>query len=159
MAGENGKLSGSRLSVIPVDGGEPQPGVGSENDEATLDIEDVSAIAPQAKIDVYEAPNTNVGGLDEYARIVDDDTDQIVSSSWAVCEQLAQYGNPGVQQAENLLFEQAAAQGQTVLSRPETPVTTSATRRAPLSLFWARTYFPFWTRAASPTSFLWAERR
>ena len=116
MAGENGKLSGSRLSVIPVDGGEPQPGVGSENDEATLDIEDVSAIAPQAKIDVYEAPNTNVGGLDEYARIVDDDTDQIVSSSWAVCEQLAQYGNPGVQQAENLLFEQAAAQGQTVLS-------------------------------------------
>ncbi|MGA2527694.1 MAG: protease pro-enzyme activation domain-containing protein [Acidimicrobiales bacterium] len=116
MAGKNGNLSGSRLSVIAVDGGEPQPGAGSENDEATLDIEDVSAIAPQAKIDVYEAPNSNSGGLDEYAQIVNDDTDQIVTSSWAACEQLLELAVPGQQQAENLLFEQAAAQGQTILS-------------------------------------------
>jgi hypothetical protein len=116
MSGKHGNLAGSRLSVIPVDGGEPQPGPGSENDEATLDIEDVSAIAPQAKIDVYEAPNTNSGGLDEYAQIVNSDTDQIVTSSWAACEQLLQAAVPGMQQAENLLFEQAAAQGQTILS-------------------------------------------
>ena len=99
-----------------MDGGEPQPGPGSENDESTLDIEDVSAIAPGANIDVYEAPNTNSGGIDEYAQIVNNDADQIVTSSWAVCEQLLQVGEPGMQQAENLLFEQAAAQGQTVLS-------------------------------------------
>ena len=116
MAGTDGKLAGSRLSIVPVDGGEPQPGPGSENDEATLDIEDVSAIAPGAKIDVYEAPNSNSGGIDEYAKIVNDDTDQIVTSSWAACEQLMQQGDPGVQQTENLIFEQAAAQGQTVLS-------------------------------------------
>jgi hypothetical protein len=116
MSGKNGNLAGSRLSIIPVDGGEPQPGIGSENDEATLDVEDVSAIAPQAKIDVYEAPNSNSGGLDEYAQIVNNDTDQIVSSSWAACEQLLQAAVPGTQQAENLLFEQAAAQGQTILS-------------------------------------------
>ena len=116
MSGTGGKLAGSLLSIIPVDGGEPQPGIGSQNDEATLDIQDVSAIAPQASIDVYEAPNTNSGGLDEYAQIVNNDTDQIVTSSWAACEQLQQLGNPGVQQAESLLFQQAAAQGQTILS-------------------------------------------
>lgn len=116
MAGTDGNLAGSRLSIVPVDGGEPQPGPGSENDEATLDVEDVSAIAPGATIDVYEAPNTNAGGIDEYSQIINNDTDQIVSSSWAACEQLIQEGDPGAQQAENLLFEQAAAQGQTVLS-------------------------------------------
>jgi hypothetical protein len=116
MSGNKGNLAGSRLSIIPVDGGEPQPGPGSENDEATLDIEDVSAIAPEANIDVYEAPNSNSGGFDEYAEIVNNDTDQVVTSSWAACEQLLQLAVPGVQQAENLLFEQAAAQGQTILS-------------------------------------------
>ncbi len=116
MSGTGGKLAGSLLSIVPVDGGEAQPGIGSQNDEATLDIQDVSAIAPQASIDVYEAPNTNSGGLDEYAQIVNNDTDQIVTSSWAACEQLQQLGNPGVQQAESLLFQQAAAQGQTILS-------------------------------------------
>ena len=99
-----------------MDGGEIQPGPGSSNDESTLDIEDVSALAPGADIDVYEAPNTTSGGIDEYAQIVNSDVDQIVTSSWGVCEQLAQVAEPGVQEAENLLFEQAAAQGQTILS-------------------------------------------
>ena len=116
MSGVKGVLAGSRLSLTPVDGGEVQPGPGSQNDESTLDIEDVSALAPKADIDVYEAPNTTSGGIDEYAQIVNSDVDQIVTSSWVVCEQLAQVAEPGIQEAENLLFEQAAAQGQTVLS-------------------------------------------
>lgn len=106
----------SRLHIVSVDGGDLQPVAGSENDEANLDIEDVSAMAPQADIDVYEAPNTSFGGIDEYTSIVDNDTDQIVTSSWAVCEQLAQYAEPGLQEQENYLFQQAAAQGQTVLN-------------------------------------------
>jgi hypothetical protein len=102
-----------RLSTIPVDGRQAQgPGEG----EATLDIQDVSAMAPGANIDVYEAPNTTFGSLDAYAQIVNDDTDQVVSSSWGICEQGIQEGSPGVQQAENILFEQAAAQGQSVFS-------------------------------------------
>jgi hypothetical protein len=115
MSGTNGNLSGSRLRIVPVDGGELQPGPGSENDEATLDVEDVSAMAPGADIDVYEAPNTTFGTIDNYAAIVNSDKDTILTSSWAVCEQLAQVAEPGLQQAENFLFEQAAAQGQTVL--------------------------------------------
>ena len=103
----------SRLQVTSVDGGQ-LAGYGS--DESLLDIEDVSAMAPGASIDVYEAPNTTFGGIDEYAQIVDADTDQIVTSSWGVCEQLAQEAEPGLQEQENYVFQQAAAQGQTVLS-------------------------------------------
>ena len=116
MSGVKGALGGSRLSVTAVDGGEIQPGAGSSNDESTLDIEDVSALAPGANIDVYEAPNTTSGGLDEYSQIINKDVDQVITSSWGVCEQLAQVGEPGAQEAENLLFEQAASQGQTILA-------------------------------------------
>ncbi len=106
----------SRLHVIPVDGGQPTgPGSG----EANLDVEDVSAIAPGATIDVYEGPSPGSDGIiydpvDEYAAIINADRDQVVSTSWGLCEQAIQLGQPGLQQAENLLFEQAAAQGQSV---------------------------------------------
>ena len=118
MSGRNGNLAGSLLSVIPVDGGIPQPGPESQNDEDNLDIEDVSAIAPQAKIDVYEAPLNSVGSgyIDDFSRMINDDTDQILTSSWGSCEQSLQLDDPGMLQTENLLFEQAAAQGQTILS-------------------------------------------
>jgi hypothetical protein len=106
----------TRLHVMPVDGGQPAgPGSG----EANLDVEDVSAIAPQATIDVYEGPSPGADGtdydpVDEYAAIIDADSDQIVSTSWGLCEQAIELGQPGLQQAENELFEQAAAQGQSV---------------------------------------------
>ena len=103
----------SRLNVVPVDGGQPAgPGSG----EAVLDIQDVSAIAPQANINVYEAPNTSFGGIDEYSAIVNQDTAQVVTSSWGLCEQAVQLGEPGIQQTENFLFQQAAAQGQSIFA-------------------------------------------
>ncbi len=102
-----------RLTTTAVDGGQPAgPGSG----EAVLDLEDVSALAPGANIDVYEAPNTTFGAFDEYSSIVSQDTAKVVTSSWGLCEQAVQLGEPGVQQAENVLFEEAAAQGQTVLA-------------------------------------------
>jgi Pro-kumamolisin, activation domain/IPT/TIG domain/PASTA domain len=102
-----------RVHVTSVDGGQPTgPGSG----EAILDVQDVSAFSPGANIDVYEAPNNTFGSLDEYAKIVNDDVDQIVTTSWGLCEQAVQQGSPGVQQAENLIFQQAAAQGQSVFS-------------------------------------------
>ena len=119
MAGVKGALTGSRLSVIPVDGGALPANPASMTTgatEATIDIEDISALAPAADIDVYEAPNATAGSIDEFSEIVNRDVDQVVTASWGVCEQLAQVGAPGTQQAENLLFEQAAAQGQTVLA-------------------------------------------
>ncbi len=116
MSGTGGDLTGSRLSVIPVDGGDLQPGPTTQNLEADLDVENVSAIAPEANIDVFEAPNDTFGQIDEYAQIINSDTDQEITSSWGLCEQALQTGAPGMQQEENFLFQQAAAQGQTVLN-------------------------------------------
>ncbi|HEY3551561.1 MAG TPA: protease pro-enzyme activation domain-containing protein [Gaiellaceae bacterium] len=101
------------LHVHNVDGG---PGVGAGEGEAILDIQDVSAFAPGAHIDVYQAPNTTFASFDQYLQMINDDADQIITTSWGVCEQAIQEGSPGVQQAENLIFQQAAAQGQTVFS-------------------------------------------
>ena len=107
-----------RLHVYSVDGGQP-PGPGSG--ESILDVEDVSALAPGATIDVYTGVSPGSDGtiydpVDGYASIIDADTDQVISTSWGLCEQAVQAGQPGLQVAENLLFEQAAAQGQSVFA-------------------------------------------
>jgi hypothetical protein len=103
----------SQVKVVPVDGGQPS---GAGSGEAVLDVEDVSAVAPGAGLDVYEAPNTSFGALDQYAAIINADQDRVITTSWGFCEQAEQDNDPGDQQAENVLFEQAAAQGQTVFS-------------------------------------------
>jgi hypothetical protein len=102
-----------RLTVVPVDGGQ-QVGFGSG--ESELDIDDVSAVAPGANIEVYEAPNTFYGLIDEFNSIVQDDNAKVATSSWASgCEAGVQAFAPGVDPLENTIFEQAAIQGQTVL--------------------------------------------
>ncbi|HTU28928.1 MAG TPA: protease pro-enzyme activation domain-containing protein [Solirubrobacteraceae bacterium] len=100
-----------RLHVHEVGGGQPD---GTGTGEANLDVEDLSALAPGAAIDVYVAPQPDA--LQEYAAIIDSDRDRVITTSWGECEQAAQVGDRGLQQAENLLFEQAAAQGQTVVA-------------------------------------------
>jgi hypothetical protein len=102
-----------RVKTVAIDGGQP---TGAGSGESILDVEDVSAVAPQAGLDVYVAPNTNFGSLDAYAGIINADQDRVITTSWGFCEQAEQANDPGQQQAENVLFEQAAAQGQTVFS-------------------------------------------
>jgi hypothetical protein len=103
----------SQITRVNVDGG---PGTGTGSGESALDIENVSAIAPDAKILVYQAQNTEAGSIDAYNRIVSDDLAQSASSSWGFCEADALTYSPGSLAAENLIFEQAAAQGQTVFN-------------------------------------------
>ncbi len=104
----------ARLTVVPLEGGIPQ-GPGAYG-EALLDVEDVSAMAPGAAIDVYENPETAAGEVAQIAAMVDEDRDQIVTSSYGqACEQSEEDGQPGTQQELNFLFQQAAAQGQTFL--------------------------------------------
>ncbi|HTW20931.1 MAG TPA: IPT/TIG domain-containing protein [Mycobacteriales bacterium] len=106
-----------RLNSILVDGG-AGTGVGAGSDEADLDVEDVSAFAPDADIDVYTGPPTNTGYLDTYNQIVTQDTDQFVTSSYGSewCEQQTLAYEPGLVDTENQIFEEAALQGQTVLN-------------------------------------------
>ena len=103
----------SNITTINVDGG---PGVGAGSGESALDIENVSAMAPQAKIDVYQAPNSSSGALDAYGQIVSNDTANVVTTSWGLCETEMSEFEPGSLAVEHMLFEQAAAQGQTVFA-------------------------------------------
>jgi hypothetical protein len=82
-------------------------------DEADLDIETVAGLAPSAAISVFSGPNTEQGALDTYAQMVDDDSIRVLSTSWGVCESEL---DPAGRAAEELIFEQAVAQGQTVLA-------------------------------------------
>jgi hypothetical protein len=103
-----------RLHVISLEGGIPQ-GPGYDG-EALLDVEDVSAMAPGAEIDVYENPESPAGEVAEIAAMVDEDRDQIITSSYGQpCEEEEEEGQPGTEEAMNFLFQQGAAQGQTFL--------------------------------------------
>jgi subtilase family serine protease len=96
------------ITPISVDGGP----TGGYDDEPTLDIEEAAAMAPGAVIDIYQGPNNSTGPIDTYQQIADDDTANVVSTSWGTCESDPS-GDPA---AEQPIFEQMAAQGQTVVS-------------------------------------------
>jgi subtilase family serine protease len=84
--------------------------------EVDADIEQTLSIAPAAQqLLVYNAPNDETGQteLDEYSRIANDDSADVISSSWGTCENDVPVGYV---LAENLLFEQLAAQGQSLFS-------------------------------------------
>jgi subtilase family serine protease len=82
--------------------------------EVVADIEMSLAIAPAMKqLLVYNAPNDFTGQteLDEYTRIAKDNKADVISSSWGVCENDV---TAGYVQAENIIFEQMALQGQSM---------------------------------------------
>ena len=105
------------VSAVKVDGGptaapDPEANVGVES---ALDIEDLIGLVPQASLLVYQGPDaedaTYQNVLDVYQKMVDDNRAQVISTSWGGCEPNTP---PAFMDAENLVFEQAAAQGQTV---------------------------------------------
>ncbi|HLH47679.1 MAG TPA: putative Ig domain-containing protein, partial [Acidimicrobiales bacterium] len=98
------------VKYLKEDGG---AGSGHGEGEAALDIEDVIGLAPDATIDVYQAPNTDTGLIDDYTAIVDNDSAQVVSTSWGLCETES---SASIISQEATLFQQAAAQGQSVFA-------------------------------------------
>ena len=107
----------STVKYLEVDGG---PGTGPGAGEADLDIEDIVGLAPQASIDVYQGAANPTGSdvLDVYSAIITSDSDQIVSTGWGMCEPdtVAAAGGAALVSSEQNLFEQAAAEGQTVFA-------------------------------------------
>ena len=97
-------------SNVTVDGG---AGSGAGAGEAALDIENVIGLAPQAKIDVYEGPNSGTGPYDVMNTIISQRAAQVVTTSWGQCEELEGFGQAS---SENTLFQEAAAQGMTIVS-------------------------------------------
>ncbi len=109
------------VNTVNVDGG---PGAGYLSDyrsvaESELDIETVIGTAPAAVVDVYQGPDvssaTDQNQLDIWNRIISDDTAQVVSVSWALCERYVA-DDPSFVSAQNILFEEAATQGQSILA-------------------------------------------
>jgi hypothetical protein len=99
-----------RLHSIHLEEGlEEGPGEG----EAVLDVEDVSAAAPGAEIDVYDAREE----VPEIEAIVQADRDQLITSSYGeICGQQSEEAFPERLQAINYLLQEGAAQGQTFLA-------------------------------------------
>ncbi|MFI5035538.1 MAG: protease pro-enzyme activation domain-containing protein [Acidimicrobiales bacterium] len=96
------------VSNVLVDGGSADP----VNLEPTLDVEEAAALAPGAAVTVYVGPNLGTGPMDVWLRIADDNAASVVTTSWGGCE-----GDPSTDApSEQLIFEQMAAQGQTVLA-------------------------------------------
>jgi hypothetical protein len=94
------------ISTVNVDGGTS----GTPSSEPTLDIEELAALAPGAQLAVYQGPNNATGPTDVFARIASDNTASVVSVSWGICEAQSDAV------AEATIFQQMAAQGQTVLA-------------------------------------------
>jgi len=98
-----------------IDTTAPTPGQGNwATEEAYLDVEVAGSVAPGATINLYTAADTAVqwGLLLAAERAVDDDAASVLSLSYGECERdLGTSGN----QFWATLWEQAAAQGQTVL--------------------------------------------
>ena len=81
-----GISAGPKVTAISVDHGKNHP-TGDPNGpdgEVMLDIEVVGAIAPQAHIAVYFAPNTDAGFLDAITTAIHDTTNKpsVISISW-----------------------------------------------------------------------------
>jgi kumamolisin len=100
-------LPAPQLKNVAVNGGS-QDGI---DVEVTLDIELALALAPESQIYVYEGPNTDQGILNTYNQIASDNLAKQISTSWGLGEALV---NQQQLQAENAIFMQMAAQGQTV---------------------------------------------
>lgn len=100
-------LPPAKLTNVLVDGGSSS-GI---DPEVTLDIELALALAPESQIYVYEGPNSDQGVLDTYNRIATDNIAKQVSTSWGMGENLV---NPQYLEAENAIFLQMAAHGQTI---------------------------------------------
>jgi kumamolisin len=122
------KVKPNRISVEEIDGGSGPPSDASGSDETTLDVEQSGGLAPQAKIIVYEAPNTSQGFVDAFASAIDSNRAETLSTSWGLWELFDSsnpFGNGPVNnpvtgqqstilQAYDDLLAQAAVQGQTL---------------------------------------------
>jgi subtilase family serine protease len=79
-----------KLYIDKVHGGSGSPSYVSGSGESDLDIEQSGAVAPGANIIVYEAPNTDSGGIDALFTAATQDLAGSISQSWGEAETLIQ---------------------------------------------------------------------
>jgi subtilase family serine protease len=123
----NLKTDPNRITIVNVDGGPGAPSDASGSIETTLDVEQSGGIAPGAKIIVYQAPNTNQGFVDVFAKAIDDNKADSMSTSFGLWEFFDDLANSPVTdpfsgetvsslQAMHELFVEAALQGESTFA-------------------------------------------
>ncbi|WP_329172334.1 S53 family peptidase [Streptomyces sp. NBC_01477] len=98
-------LASTAPTVHKVSGGSGPIGGGQV--EVELDIEVVNAVAPAAKVTVFEGPNSDAGEVQTYQAIVDSGI-PVTSISWGLAETLRTSSNIS---AVSAVFAQGAAEG------------------------------------------------
>jgi kumamolisin len=79
-----------RIMVRNVDGGPGAPNDAAGSGESDLDVEQSGALAPDADIIVYQAPNTDFGFADAFFDAASQNDADTVSSSWGESETVLQ---------------------------------------------------------------------
>lgn len=102
-------LTAPSVTAVSVDGGQNSPGTDPNSDgEVMLDIEVAGAVAADAAIAVYFAPNTDQGFIDALSTAVHDSTHKpsVISISWGESEDA--WTSQARTQMEQILTEGAA---------------------------------------------------
>jgi kumamolisin len=79
-------VSPNRLTTRNIDGGAGPISFDAGSDETVLDVEQSGAIAPKAKIIVYQGPNSDPGFNDAWFAAVSDNKADSISTSWGDSE-------------------------------------------------------------------------
>jgi kumamolisin len=108
----------NRITVYNIDNGPGAPSEAAGSAESDLDVEQSGALAPGARVTVYQAPNTDGGYADAFFAAASQNLADSVSSSWGESETLLQASMatggeaPAYAQAFDEAFLELAAQGQ-----------------------------------------------
>jgi subtilase family serine protease len=105
------------VNYVPTDGGPTgtASAANMDGEETELDIENIIELAPKVTAEVYQAPNTDAGYIDQYSLMIAPPSTSttpklnVISSSWGECE-----AEDDTATMENTLFSEAAAEGITV---------------------------------------------
>jgi subtilase family serine protease len=112
------QASASRINPINVDGGGGPASEAVGSDETNLDVEQSGALAPNANVNVYQAPNTDAGFADAFYQAASDNVADSVSASWGESESVIKFvtalgiEDPNYAATFDQAFLELAAQGQ-----------------------------------------------
>jgi kumamolisin len=114
------KTRSHKIKLVNVDGGAGKVSNDAGSGETTLDVEQSGAIAPGAKVVVYQAPNTDPGFLDAFYDAASQNVAGTVSTSWGEAETVIDTNvasgaeTPAYEQSFDEAFLEMDAQGQSM---------------------------------------------
>jgi subtilase family serine protease len=112
----------NRVTSYNVDNGPGAPSEAAGSGESDLDVEQAGALAPDANVVVYTAPDTEGGFADAFFAAASQNLADTVSSSWGESETLllssaaTDGATPAYSQALDEAFLELAAQGQSTFA-------------------------------------------